>query len=83
MRALALCWPIPKISKINYRELWKIAVLLLVLLSGVDFSSASMSVGAAVSASLLSWSCTFRAAMRGKRRVSAALGTINAMVWSV
>ena len=63
--------------------LWLIAVLLLVFLSGMAYSLASMSVGATVSASIISWRCMFRAAMRGERHGGAALGMSGAAVWDV
>ena len=54
VRALAVCRTILKLANIDSRLLWCISVLLLLLLSGVDFSSASTSGGSAVSAYLVS-----------------------------
>ena len=83
MRALAMCWPIPKLANIASQVLLRIAVLIMALLAGVDFSSDYISVGAAVSASLISSRYMFRAAMCGERRGGAAFGISDDAVWAV
>ena len=83
VRELSVCRTILKLSNIASRVLWRIDVLLLVLLSGVAFSLDSRSWGAAVSDSLITWRCMFRAAMRGERHGGAALGMSGAAVWDV
>ena len=83
VRELSVCRTILKLSNIASWVLWRKAILILVLLSGVASSSDYTLGGATSYASLISWRYMFRVATHGERHNGDAVGASSAPDWAV